>query len=101
MADAYNINIETKTQLDEIHKLLEELRAISYPRFVPFCCFSRRIFNSSRLERIRRKSFNLRLNFNRNVVLKISCLITSIFSFVSIFNFIVKINKNRTKNGER
>lgn len=29
MADAYNINIETKAQLDEIHKLLEELRAIS------------------------------------------------------------------------
>ena len=101
MAEAYNINIETKAQPDEIHKPLEELRATSYPRFVPFCCFSRRFFNSSRLERIRRKSFNLRLNFNRNVVLKISCLITSIFSFVSIFNFIVKINKNRTKNGER
>ncbi len=29
MADTYNINIETKAQLDEIHKLLEELRAIS------------------------------------------------------------------------
>ena len=29
MADAYNINIETKAQPDEIHKLLEELRAIS------------------------------------------------------------------------
>lgn len=101
MAYTYNINIETKAQLDEIQKLLEELRAVSYPRFVSFCCFSRRFFNSSRLERIRRKFSNLRLSFNRNVVLKISCLITSIFSSISIFNFIVKINKNRSKNGER
>ena len=101
MAEPYNINIEAKAQLDEIQKFLEELRAISYPRFGSFCCFSRRVFNSSRLERIRRKSSNLRLSFNRNVVLKISCLMTSIFSFKNISNFIVKINKNRTKNGGR